>query len=67
MFSFLDAAQTKYQVKIKQDMNKDLEKPNLNKKFTHLVAIVFFLHSFYYSTFSSFLFFLLTLSLSAVK
>ena len=42
MFSFLDAAQTKYQVKIKQDMNKDLEKPNLNKKFNHLVAIVFF-------------------------
>ena len=66
IFAFLDAAQTEYQVKMKEGMNKDWEKPSLNKKFNHLATTVFLI-LFLLFHFLIFCIFFLILSLSPVK
>ena len=39
-FAILGRAETEYQLKIKEGMYIDWEKPNLNKRFNHLVTIL---------------------------
>ena len=36
IFSILDITRTEYELKIKEGMHMDWEKPNLNKKFNYL-------------------------------
>ena len=47
-FSILDYAPTQFQIKIKEGMYIDWEKPNLNKQLNHSFYLVTLLRPFYY-------------------